>query len=122
MADSAGGHTDTSKSKPPALKPGATGKRSAQAGRPRREDESPPGRDAAAAWFTTAVPKGAHRIKRIFRVPELIWNIVNIISFFTKVFGARNRFCLYLAEKVNADVGRNWFQARLSLLARPGIR
>jgi hypothetical protein len=61
-------------------------------------------------------------MKTIFRVPELIWNIVNIIFVFTEVIGARNRFSLYLTEKVNADVGRDWFQARLSLLARPGIR
>jgi hypothetical protein len=63
-----------------------------------------------AARFTTAVPKGAHRIKTIFRVSELIWNTVNIIFVFTKVFEARNRFCLYLAEKVNADVGRIGFK------------
>ena len=61
-------------------------------------------------------------MKTIFRVPELIRNIVNIVFVFTKVIGARNRFSLYLAEKVNADVERDWFQARLSLLARPGIR
>jgi hypothetical protein len=47
--------------------------------------------------------------------------VVKII-FSTKVFGVRNRFCLYLAEKVNANVERNWLQTGLPVLARPGVQ
>ncbi|WP_205901949.1 hypothetical protein, partial [Pseudomonas viridiflava] len=61
---------------------GIYGKRSALAARPRREDGSPPGQDAdlAVAWFTTAVPKGAHcNFSRHFYVIRDIR--INIFSF-----------------------------------------
>jgi len=61
-------------------------------------------RDAAATRFTTALPEREHGINGL---PDSRIGMIVKIIFFTKVFGVRNRFCLYLAEKVNANVGRN---------------